>query len=61
MNAVDCRVCGRWEVISYKDALAEGWRCDGAIPWLWTCPSCAAVDDAIEWDVDDAIDDRSAS
>ena len=68
MNAVVCRVCGRWEVISYKDALAEGWRCEGAVPWLWTCPvpwlwtcpSCAAVDDAIERDVDDAID-RSAS
>ena len=60
MRTVVCRVCGHWEAIGYRNALAEGWRCDGANPWPWTCPSCAADDDAIERDVDDAID-RSAS
>ena len=42
------------------DEISEGWRCGGLAPLWWVCPSCAAVDDAIERDVDDAID-RSAS
>lgn len=60
MNAVACRVCGRTETAWYADAISEGWRCGGFAPLWWVCPSCAAVDDEIERDVDDAID-RSAS
>ena len=59
-RTVVCRVCGRSEIVSYRSAKAEGWRCGGFAPLWWVCPSCAAVDDAIERDVDDAID-RSAS
>lgn len=60
MRTVVCQVCGRTETAWYDYAISEGWRCGGFAPLWLVCPSCAAVDDAIERDVDDAID-RSAS
>ena len=59
-RTVICRVCGRTEIVNYQAAKAEGWRYEDITPWLWVCPSCAADDDAVERDVDDAID-RSTS
>ena len=61
MRTVVCQFCGRTVPAWYADAISEGWRCGGFAPLRWICPSCAAVDDAIERDVDDAIDDRSSS
>ena len=61
MRTVACQFCGRTVTAWYADAISEGWRCGGFAPLWWACPSCAAVDDAVEREVDDAIDRRSAS
>ena len=61
MRAVVCQFCGRTEDAWFADAISEGWRCGGFNPLWWVCPSCAADDDAIERDVDDAIDDRRSA
>lgn len=60
MRTVECVTChDAAEVANLADAIIQGWRRADAGAWM--CTWCAAVDDAVERDVDDAIDDRSAS
>ena len=61
MKTIVCCGCDRSVNLTewYPPRLTEGWLYDRDSK-LWVCPSCAADDDAIERDVDDAIE-RSAS